>query len=272
MLRDLVEGQALEDVQAAWMRAEEPERRRWDEARLEQLRLRGEEAQAPDADSPIAHMRGNEGSGRLLPNGTAPYDNGVTYPQSTFDIGNLLDQDDAFLPLLDAPPLLAVLSQVCGAGGFEAADEKPADSPYHGIVRCGGVGGRVVPSEANEEGYLTWHRDKPAADNWPLPNYRLIKVFIAIFDIPESGGATVRRHSPTQNRMLLTHRSRFRQAVVPGSHRFATQPRVTLARSYGGGATVGALSHYEMPNHIECAVDAGSAVLFDSSIWHTSMP
>ena len=42
------------------------------------------------------------------------------------------------------------------------------------------------------------HRDKPAADNWPLPNYRLIKVFIAIFDIPESGGATVRRHSPTQ--------------------------------------------------------------------------
>ena len=198
MLRDLVEGQALEDVQAAWMRAEEPERRRWDEARLEQLRLRGEEAQAPDADSPIAHTPGNEGSGRLLPNGTAPYDNGVTYPQSTFDIGNLLDQDDAFLPLLDAPPLLAVLSQVCGAGGFETADEKPADSPYHGIVRCGGVGGRVVPSEANEEGYLTWHRDKPAADNWPLPNYRLIKVFIAIFDIPESGGATVRRHSPTQ--------------------------------------------------------------------------
>ena len=53
------------------------------------------------------------------------------------------------------------------------------------------------------------HRDKPAADNWPLPNYRLIKVFIAIFDIPESGGATVRRHSPTQNRMLLTHRRVF---------------------------------------------------------------
>ena len=66
--------------------------------------------------------------------------------------------------------------------------------------------------------------------------------------------------------------SRFRQAVVPGSHRFATQPRMTLARSYGGGATVGALSHYAMPNHIECSVDAGSAVLFDSSIWHTSMP
>jgi hypothetical protein len=36
-------------------------------------------------------MKGNEGRGRLLPNGTAPYDNGTSYmyPQSTFDVGNL---------------------------------------------------------------------------------------------------------------------------------------------------------------------------------------
>ena len=86
---------------------------------------------------------------------------------------------------------------------------------------------------------------------WPLPNYRQVKVFVAIFDIPPSGGAT---------------------AVVPGSHRLTGQPRDVLARGFGGGATVGELSHYDMPNLIECAVKAGTAVAFDSSIWHTSLP
>ena len=86
---------------------------------------------------------------------------------------------------------------------------------------------------------------------WPLPNYRLVKVFVAIFDIPTRGGAT---------------------AVLPGSHRLTGQPREVLARSFGGGATVGELSHYDMPNMIECAVKAGTAVAFDSSIWHTSLP
>eukprot|EP01051_Picozoa_sp_SAG22_P014230 SAG22_NODE_1695_length_3796_cov_3.361915_5_plen_80_part_01 len=62
------------------------------------------------------------------------------------------------------------------------------------------------------------------------------------------------------------------QAVVPGTHRLVGQPRHVLAASFGGGATVGELSHHQMPNHIELAVEAGSAVLFDSSIWHTSMP
>ena len=57
-----------------------------------------------------------------------------------------------------------------------------------------------------------------------------------------------------------------------GSHRLTGQPREVLSRSYGGGATVGELSHYQMPNLIECSVKAGSAVAFDSSIWHTSFP
>jgi hypothetical protein len=54
-------------------------------------------------------------------------------------------------------------------------------SPYNGMMRAGGMGGRVVPSEGNHGadgqcGYISWHRDKPPADMWPLPNYRLIKV------------------------------------------------------------------------------------------------
>eukprot|EP01051_Picozoa_sp_SAG22_P003014 SAG22_NODE_142_length_17922_cov_10.990406_4_plen_80_part_00 len=42
------------------------------------------------------------------------------------------------------------------------------------------------------------HRDKPAADCWPLPNYRVVKALVYLWDVPANGGAT---------------------AVVPGSHR-----------------------------------------------------
>eukprot|EP01051_Picozoa_sp_SAG22_P014229 SAG22_NODE_1695_length_3796_cov_3.361915_4_plen_78_part_00 len=45
------------------------------------------------------------------------------------------------------------------------------------------------------------HRDKPPADGWPLPNYRLIKVFVAIFDISEGGGGTVSTKKATQQVM-----------------------------------------------------------------------
>jgi hypothetical protein len=62
----------------------------------------------------------------------------------------------AFLDLIDHPRLLPLLSEVCGCGGL--LDGVPAESPYHGVVRTGGMSGRVVPSEANEQGYLSWHR------------------------------------------------------------------------------------------------------------------
>eukprot|EP01051_Picozoa_sp_SAG22_P014228 SAG22_NODE_1695_length_3796_cov_3.361915_3_plen_188_part_00 len=129
---------------------------RWDAARAEVLRVRGDQAAPPDSGTPVAHYKGHEGTGRLLPNGTAPYDNGTSYPQSTFDLPSLPAKDDAFLDLVDHPKLLPLLAAVCGAGGLSSADAAPADSPYHGIVRCGGMSGRVVPAEANEQGYLSW--------------------------------------------------------------------------------------------------------------------
>ena len=130
LIPGIVEGEALARTQAAWLRAEAPERSRWDAARAEKLRMHGDTARPADADSPIAHYKGFEGSGRLLANGTAPYDNGVSYPASTFDIPKLITQDpEVFLELLDSPKLLPLLSQVCGAGGFESADETSADSP-----------------------------------------------------------------------------------------------------------------------------------------------
>ena len=33
-------------------------------------------------------------------------------------------------------------------------------------------------------------RDKPPADHWPLPNYRVIKVLMNFWDVRADGGAT----------------------------------------------------------------------------------
>jgi hypothetical protein len=60
--------------------------------------------------------------------------------------------------------------------------------------------------------------------------------------------------------------------LVPGTHRLATDPRQTFRATFGGGATIGELPHSAMPNMVECAVPAGTAVAFDSSTWHTSFP
>ena len=129
----LAEGDALARLQDAWMRAEAPERARWDEARAEQLRLHGDRARDADAETPIAHFRGPDGQpdmgGRILPNGTAPYDNGQSYPQSTFDLGGLLAQDDG-----ESAPTrhAAVASHMCVRG------QKLTPKP-----RCGGLYARV---------------------------------------------------------------------------------------------------------------------------------
>jgi hypothetical protein len=120
-----------------------------------------------------------------------------------------------------------------------------------------------VPPEGNHGkdgqcGYISWHRDKPPADGWPLPNYRMIKAFLNVRDVPENGGET---------------------AVVPGSFRLQSGPAQTLDGNFtastadrAAGGLSGQLSHAAMPNHVGFSVPAGWVGLFDSSSWHTSMP
>ena len=102
------------------------------------------------------------------------------------------------------------------------------------------------------------HRDKPPADMWPLPNYRIVKCFLNVYDVPENGGET---------------------AVVPGSFRLQTGPSQTLAGDFTAstadrakGGLPGQLPHSAMPNYVSFSVPAGWVGLFDSSSWHTSMP
>ena len=81
-----------------------------------------------------------------------------------------------------------------------------------GCMRVWGMGGRVVPS--NSDGYsklqqlsllagfpshkshekrrctARWHHDQPLPDDSGNPNYRTVKVFVSLWDLPVGGGAT----------------------------------------------------------------------------------
>ena len=113
------------------------------------------------------------------------------------------------------------------------------------------------------------------------PSNRQIKVSTFLYDVPIDGGA-------------LT--------LVPGSHRMPNAPQQTLERSFCGGrghyhkpqsptrpatipqgynddgspAWIGEpgrdLPSVAMPNCVQCAVQAGSAVAFDISCWHVAVP
>ena len=133
------------------------------------------------------------------------------------------------------------VSPMARLGGDGAA--VPAVSPYNGLARANGMSPRVVPSEDNENGYIAWHRDKPPCDGWPLPNYRVVKMFVSFWDLPADGGAT---------------------AVVPGSHRLPEGPSQTLSRGFSSGGRTDAerskqnlLHHSQMPNHFVAALPAG---------------
>ena len=236
---EVVVGGELRRLQHAWQRAQQPQRERWEAAKREVLA------------SGVNHPS-------LLPNGTYAYESGRFYPESTFDIPNLLEQDDAFLELVDHPKLVGLLSAVVGSAGVTTPHYRADGSPYNGVMRVGGMSGRVVPPEGNEVGYIGWHRDKPPADSWPLPNYRIIKCFLNVYDVQPNGGET---------------------AVVPGSFRLQSGPSQTLGGDFiqtqsdrAKGGNIGQLPHQLMPNCVGFAVPAGWVGLFDSSSWHTSMP
>lgn len=121
--------------------------------------------------------------------------------------------------------MVALLELLVGLGGITTEERKPQGSPYNGVASVGGFQARTVPSENNDEGYISWHRDKPPvpdtivpvfidtsclcstvahgrgvltdhclfteqADDWPLPNYRVIKVLMNFWDVAANGGAT----------------------------------------------------------------------------------
>ena len=70
------------------------------------------------------------------------------------------------------------------------------------------------------------------------------------------------------------------KGVVHRTHRLPEGPQQTLAKTFNQGgrsaeelAAEGvSLAHTSMPNHFKAAMPAGTAMFFDTSIWHTGMP
>ena len=98
-------GEQLNRLQRAWDRAAAPQRARWEAAKADVL--------AGNGPTPM-----DEPS--LLANGTYAYDSGRYYPESTYDLPGLVEQDDVFLEICDHPNLVGLLS-VSAAAPFASS-------------------------------------------------------------------------------------------------------------------------------------------------------
>lgn len=112
--------------------------------------------------------------------------------QLYFDLRDLMALDDVFIDMIDSPALVPVMSRLCGTP--EALDPDKFSTVraagYTGCMRLGDMGGRIVPSDGDTDGYTRWHHDQPLPDDAANPNYRTVKVFVGIWDLPANGGAT----------------------------------------------------------------------------------
>ena len=148
VLPDAIDATLLREIQEAWTRVVEPVQKQWAEDIQQGEGIDGLFFKKPPASS-IA----------------APTTRGPVLYRTFFDIPNFLEQDDAFLNLIDRPKVVALLERLVGLGGVTTEERTPQQSPYHGVASVGGFQARTVPSENNEEGYISWHRDKPPADH-----------------------------------------------------------------------------------------------------------
>ena len=189
-----------------------------------------------------------------------------------FDFSRLLElEPSAALDPVDNPETLEVLSRIlCGPEDYDYhVRQRPPFlalclrlvclTPwwsdwqfYMGDLRCSGAGPGLYPSDEDNAGYTYWHRDHPQPNRWPITRSRDVKMFVNIFDVPYNGGPL---------------------SVVPGSHKLPFNPWETFGKSFKSSLTLDAeLNPQQMPNHVKFAAPAGSALIFDTSCWHTPMP
>ena len=139
--------------------------------------------------------------------------------RSFFDISNVLALDDVFIDMIDSPAVVPLLSRVTGNPRALDPESTIAAAASDGCMWVGGMGGRIVPSEGNADGYTKWHRraarhpscrqpphphttrshggavrcrDKPSSypsesHGFTNPSYRHVKVFTGVWDIPVNG-------------------------------------------------------------------------------------
>ena len=247
----VLEGEALERARAAWLRREAVARRKYEEERALAPPLTAEERLEAERRNPQS-LFNSDGRPVTRADGSAV---GHGAYRTFFDTDHLAEEDDVFVELIDSPKAVPLLSMVVGNGGLQKGETYDRN---YGTVRLRGISGRVVPPEGNSDGYCVWHQDVPPPDRWPRPKQRYVKTFTNLWAVPFNGGES---------------------GLVPGSHRLPEGPEQTLHVRFRSGRNVGynvydekCLPQSAMPNHVRFPVDAGTMVIFDNAIWHTSMP
>lgn len=233
-----VVGDALRDLQTAWLEAEHPAREAWH--RRNEVAAAAEPQEAPDGTS-------------LFP----------PPAEQTFGLGFDFTQP-AITALLTHRTLRPFFEEICSTGD---------DTRTHGsggglrLVQASGL--VLTPDPPGEPAYISWHRDKPRPDGWPFPRPRVAKMFVYPFGVSLDEGPTTLvpgSHRLPNGPQAVGHVAREPHLYVP-----------TLDAEFVGPASneiggKGGLPLEAMPNAVPMVVEPGTAVVFDNACWHTALP
>ena len=169
---------------------------------------------------------------------------GTWHARKYFDIYplHLLEKEDAAIDIIANPRLFPFLKSAVGND-----------------VQAATIQLRVLESQTTEDaeaegGYVKWHRDHSSDEDWRYCGHPLnVKVIFYLTDVGPNDGCT---------------------AFVPGSHLFEDMPDYSKYKGMGGGDDnrTNALDQRDMPGMVAAEVKAGSAFLFDTRLWHTTLP
>lgn len=172
------------------------------------------------------------------------YESGTWHARKYFDIypQNLLEREDAAVEMIAHPRLLPFLKATVG------------DDVQASTIQLRVLDPQDAEDAEEEGGYVTWHRDHTSDEEWrhfgrPLNT----KVIVYLTDVGPDDGCT---------------------SAVPGSHRFEERPDHAAFKGMGGGAGQDkkVKDQREMTGMVPVEVSAGSAFLFDTRLWHTTLP
>ena len=217
VIEDVLQGEELERVQAAFDKAQANTRVDWEEGR--------------------AKGKGVSENGEY-------YASGTWHARKYFDIYplHLLEQDDAAVEMIAHPKLLPFLNATVGEDVQTATIQVRVLEP------------QTVEDAQEEGGYVNWHRDHSNDDEWRYLGRPLnTKVIVYLTDVGPDDGCT---------------------ACVPGSHLWEHRPDHAAYKGMGGGENQASKvrDQRDMPDMVAAEVKAGSAFLFNTRLWHTTLP
>ena len=217
IIEDVLQGEELGRVQAAFDRAQALTRVDWEKGRA-------------------------QGVG-ISENGEY-YASGTFHGRKYFDIYplHLLEQDDACVEMIAHPRLYPFLSATVGEDVQTATIQVRVLEP------------QTAEDARAEGGYVNWHRDHRNDADWRFLGRPLnTKVIVYLSDVGPDDGCT---------------------ACVPGSHLFEHTPDHEVYKGMGGGANQASKvrDQRDMPGMVAAEVKAGSAFLFNTRLWHTTLP